>query len=90
MSKFKLGITVCTPAAQDLLGAHSVSMVSLLDRHSACDWGDVGIDDALANDAALKDGSQILSVYKVGAKDKVLVITEWDRSITTVLLPSDY
>ena len=61
-----------------------------LDRHRRGDWGDVGKQDWQANERALKHGERLLSVYRTASGTKFWIITEWDRSITTVLLPEDY
>ena len=73
------------PKERFLAGA----IANLLDRHSSRDWGDVDIEDALANDYAVEHGDRVLSSYVMFGL-KVWIITEWDRSITTVLAPSDY
>ena len=64
-------------------------------RHQSGDWGDCCPDDAALNDAALLDGSRVFSVYMILAglytlESKVWIITEADRSFTTVLFPSEY
>ena len=61
-----------------------------LDRHRRGDWGDVGKEDWQANERALKHGERLLSVYHAADGTKFYVISEWDRSATTVLLPEDY
>jgi len=61
----------------------------LLERHRSGDWGDLCAEDAEANDAAVKHGGRLLSSYKVG-EEVVWIITESDRSVTTLLLPEDY
>jgi hypothetical protein len=61
-----------------------------LQRHQAGDWGDVDNHDRLANDHALKNGSRLFSVYHSADGVKFWIITEADRSLTTVLLPRDY
>ena len=61
----------------------------MLNRHSRGDWGDLHPEDIAANDQALVDGSRLLSAYTI-ADTKVWVITEWDRSVTPVLFPSEY
>jgi hypothetical protein len=61
----------------------------ILELHASGRWGDVCPEDAQANERALLDGDRVLSSYKV-LGIKVWVITEWDRSYTTVLRPSDY
>lgn len=93
MSKFQFGQLVATPGALHFLAEHGISADTLLARHGAGDWGDLGAEDNALNNAALKSNDdRILSCYKIGpgADDNVWIITEWDRSVTTVLLPSEY
>ena len=63
-------------------------------RHIQGDWGDLEYEeDRKANDAAVKEGDfRILSAYNFNdnPEDKIWIITEWDRSITTILFPSEY
>lgn len=89
--RFSLGRTVATPAALDALGASGDSAHALLLRHVTCDWGAVGKEDWQANEDALANGDRLLSAYllKDGAT-KVWIITEADRSSTTILIPDDY
>ena len=54
------------------------------------DWGDLSEEDKKANDKALKNGERIMSSYNTENNIRIWVITEWDRSVTTVLLPEDY
>ena len=61
-----------------------------IQRHQAGDWGDVDSHDRQANDRALIEGTRLLSVYHATKGIKFLLITEADRSVTTVLLPDDY
>ena len=82
-----LGQVVITRNALEVLSKDAV--YAALARHQAGDWGDVCDEDRGLNDEALKDGSRILSVYKDG-ETKFWIITEADRSATTVLLPEDY
>jgi len=86
---FPLGYTTATPHALDLLHAHSTSPATLLNRHAAGDWGQIDPEDRGLNERALLDGDRVLSVYQVGTAC-VWVITEADRSATTLLLPEDY
>ena len=86
--QFPLGQTVATPGALDLLSHTEISM--LLRRHSNGDWGDMCQDDKDSNDHALAMGEGRLFSSYVTEKGKVWVITEADRSATTVLLPSEY
>ena len=86
---FALGQTVATPGALEFCRENNVEPVQLLARHHHGDWGDLDFHDTLANEEAIEDGDRIFSSYKV-AGEKVWVITEADRSATTVLLPSEY
>ena len=90
MKKFNLGVCVSTPAAQVLLNEFDKSIEDLIKRHASCDWGDVCEEDSIANDLAIDDGEQILSVYNLTADKSVYVITDGNRAVTTVLLPEDY
>ena len=86
--KTPLGRIVATPAA---LGAVSQpDIVAALRRHAAGDWGEVDAHDRTANDDALRSGERILSVYRSATGTTFWVLTEADRSATTVLLPDDY
>ena len=92
---FQLGQIVATPAALALLEKHAVQPATLLDRHVHGDWGDMGKHDWAANDAAVKNGCRIFSMYVIN-KDKFWVITEaasddsLSRGSTCILLPEDY
>ena len=86
--KFPLGQTVATPNALEHLS--QVDVVLGLARHQAGDWGELCEEDRNHNDQALAEGSRLLSVYHTSHGVKFWIITEWDRSVTTVLLPEDY
>ena len=77
------------PERSLLAEAHAVDLLPLLIRHRSGDWGDVCADDARANREALDTGLRILSAYDTAA-GRLWIITEADRSATTVLLPSEY
>ncbi len=64
-------------------------IVQAVMRHRSGDWGDVCDEDKKLNDEAVDGEGRILSAYTVDG-EKVWVITEWDRSVTTVLFPSEY
>ncbi|AXV85778.1 plasmid related protein [Ralstonia solanacearum] len=81
---------MATPAAVAVLSAADVSIFKLLNRHARGDWGDLSDEDRQQNDQATTTGQRVLSSYLVGNGQKVWIITEWDRSLTTVLLPDDY
>jgi len=61
-----------------------------LQRHQNCDWGDVCAQDKWSNDRAVKNRERLVSVYHSKEEIKFWIITEADRSATTVLLPEDY
>ena len=86
----KLGQVVATPGFLELAQREGISPIQLINRHVSGDWGDLCDEDKKANREALKVGARIMSSYKVNDKEKVWVITEADRSVTTLLLPSEY
>lgn len=97
-SKFSLGQTVMSRSIADLVGVSdkfSSFVLKCLFRHKACNWGDLDPEDQEANNLALEYGSRILSSYQIPFSfgfdhSKVWIITEADRSVTTILFPSDY
>ncbi len=86
--KFQLGQIVATPGALERLTHHEI--LQALSRHAAGDWGEVDPDDWAENDLSLREGFRILSAYRSAAGVKFWIITEADRSATTVLLPDEY
>jgi hypothetical protein len=86
-SRFPLGQTVVTAHALDILRPDEIAMG--LARHVRGDWGNVPAEDAKLNDAALLEGGRQFSAYGQGPS-RFWIITEWDRSVTTVLMPQDY
>lgn len=58
-------------------------------RHAIGDWGDISEEDKASNDYALEHGERIFSAYENG-DSKIWIITEWDRSATTILFPEEY
>lgn len=89
LQKFPLGRVVITPAAKNLLDEKQLHAIEFLDRHSRGDWGDISEADWEENDWSVDEGLRILSVYRIG-EDKIYIITESDRSSTTILTPDDY
>jgi len=87
--EFNLGRCCITPDAQAFLDEQGVTPLSLLHRHVSGDWGDLCEEDKMANTQALASHQRLFSSYEL-ARGKVYVITEWDRSATTILLPSEY
>ena len=88
---FPAGQIVATPAALALLEQVNKTPFEFLSRHLRGDWGD-GLcqDDKTENELSLKEGFRLLSSYKVTEGEKLWIITEADRSVTTLLLPSEY
>ena len=87
---FNLGQLVATPGALAALAKAGQTPLDFLSRHVCGDWGDIDKDDRKENDLGLKRGFRLLSSYRTNADVKVWVITEADRSVTTVLLPEEY
>ena len=89
--RFVLGRVVATPGALEALERAGVTPLRLLGRHETGDWGDLGDEDKAANESALLTGERILSSYNLpGTDERIWIITEWDRSATTLLLPEEY
>ena len=93
---FPLGQIVATPGALAALSKHMQDSFEaychqFLERHASGDWGEaLGDEDKAANDRAVQEGTRILSAYLLPDGVKLWLITEWDRSVTTILLPSEY
>jgi hypothetical protein len=84
-----LGRVVATPGALKLLSEIGEDPFGYITRHAAGDWGELCVFDRRQNEIALREGYRVLSSYPVG-KECVWVITEADRSVTTILLPEEY
>ena len=80
---------VATPGALELLKGAGGNPFDYLARHATGDWGELCTFDRRQNEMALREGYRVLSSYPVG-RECVWVITEADRSITTILLPEEY
>ena len=87
-AKFPMGRLVATPNTVEHIP--NPDIMAALQRHLTGDWGDVDEDDRQENELSLKEGFRLLSVYRSAAGVKFWIITEADRSATTVLLPEDY
>jgi hypothetical protein len=87
--RFSLGEIVATPGALQLLKHAGISPIWFITRHASGDWGCMCRDDKALNDDAVLEGDRIHSAYEVG-KGKIWIITECDRSVTTLLLPDEY
>lgn len=86
-AKFRLGQVVITPGANAVLAREDI--LAALNRHITGDWGDMPDGDKELNDVALYSGDRLMSSYKSG-DIKFYIITEYDRSSTTILLPDEY
>ena len=86
--RFNLGQIVATPNALSRLTHEDV--LRALARHVAGDWGDVCPEDWKENELSLRERFRLLSVYRSSSGEKFWIITEADRSATTVLMPEDY
>ncbi len=87
---FALGQVVATPGALEALDQAGLGALTFLTRHVTGDWGDLDDEDKQLNDQALTGEDRIFSAYILPTGQKVWVITEWDRSATTFLLPDEY
>ena len=85
---FPLGQTVITRGANETIAEYDVMLA--ISRHQSGDWGEVSDADWKSNDRAIKKDERILSSYISSNDEKFWIITEWDRSATTVLLPDEY
>lgn len=94
MGKFEVGQLVATAGVIEK--AHDEKFAYFIGdsfaRYKNCDWGDTCAEDAATNDDALVHGDRILAVYKFPDDPEVSIwiITEWDRSATTILFPDEY
>ena len=87
---FDLGHLVSTPGALDALTCVGEEPWGYLARHATGDWGNLDDDDRRMNDLALRHGERILSAFDLTDGTRIYVITEADRSVTTLLLPEEY
>jgi len=87
---FELGQIVATPGALAALKKAGQQPGEFLTRHINRDWGDLDEEDRKENEYGLEHGFRLLSAYKTNAGDRLWLITEADRSVTTLLLPEEY
>lgn len=94
LPRFRLGRLVATPGALEELRRFGVDPVSLVKRHHHGDWGELDQHDIQANEDAVRHGDRLLSAYSLRRPPneavKLWIVTEADRSATTILLPSEY
>ena len=87
-ARFLPGTVCATPAALEVLS--QARLLRLLERHLRGDWGDTCKNDQTANERAICNGDRIMSWYQLSGKTRVLIITEADRSATTIMLSEEY
>jgi hypothetical protein len=85
--KFLFGRTVATPNALNQIPNDEI--LNALGRHVRGDWGSLSDEDRNSNERALTEGNRLLSAYDSKQGIRFWIITEWNRSVTTVLLPED-
>ena len=90
ITRFALGQTFITPGAEEALQSAGQTATEFLRRHMSGDWGELSDEDVRENEFSLKEGLRLLSAYQTGKGQKLWIITEADRSATTILLPSEY
>ena len=88
--KFSLGQVVSTPGALDALARAGQEPWGFIGRHVVGDWGELDEQDRRENELSVKEGFRILSAYTLSDGTKIWIITEADRSATTILLPEEY
>ena len=87
---FPLGQVVATPDALEALEHAAINAADLIRRHQSGDWGNVPPTDAEENMRSVENGWRILSSYAISDDQTIWIITEADRSVTTLLLPEEY
>jgi hypothetical protein len=90
VARFGLGQVVATPGALAALEESGEQPCEFLARHAAGDWGDLSEEDRNENQISLELGFRLLSSYRLKDGAKLWIITEADRSSTTLLLPDEY
>ena|SRR5258708_31528064 len=90
VTRFALGQTFITPGAEEVLQIAGQTAIEFVRRHMSCDWEELSQDDVSENDLSLKKGFRLLSNYRTGKGQRLWIITEADRSSTTILLASEY
>ncbi|QPI43594.1 plasmid related protein [Pectobacterium aroidearum] len=89
--RFSPGAIIMTSGIANLVEQGHLNPAAYLNRHLCGDWGELGENDRRQNDHALASGEdRLFSSYQVNPNLKIWIITEWDRSVTTLLLPSEY
>lgn len=87
---FEPGQLMATPGALAALERAHQDPREFLDRHVAGDWGEVPQEDKVENEVSLLQGYRLLSAYRTKMGERLWILTEADRSLTTILLPEEY
>jgi hypothetical protein len=90
IARFEFGQVAATPRALRALEEAGEKAATFVDRHISGDWGELDDFDRLENEISLAEGNRLLSSYSLSTGAKLWIITEADRSVTTLLLPSEY
>jgi hypothetical protein len=90
VTRFALGQTVITPGAKEALDIAGQTAIEFLRRHMSGDWGELSDNDLKENEVSLEQGLRLLSRYQTSKGERFWIITEADRSATTILLPIEY
>ena len=88
--RLNLARMAVTPGALQALNEADQSPLEFLMRHACGDWGEVCEEDREENELSLREGFRLMSVYRTNQGKRLWVITEADRSVTTILLPEEY
>ena len=92
MGKFSLGKLVITKGIHDKMCSDidfAIGVLESFEKYRNGNWGDLCADDKAENEKAIKENERIFALYNIGS-DKIYIITEWDRSVTTILFPYEY
>ena len=89
-ARLALGHVVATPGALEALQEAGQGALEFIRRHVTGDWGDLSAEDKAENELSVREGFRILSAYTLKSGVKIWLISEADRSATTILLPEDY
>ena len=87
---FPLGRVDMTSGVHAIVQGGNLNPATYLRRHATGDWGDLCADDKQLNDQSIQGEGRLFSSYEITDQFKLWIITEWDRSVTTLLLPSEY
>ena len=90
VTRFALGQTYITPGAEEALMIAGETGIEFLRRHMSCDFGELSDEDVRENELSLREGFRVLSAYRTARRQSLWIITEADRTSTTILLPAEY